>query len=168
MLLASHDWRAVFLFGASVTAAFIPLVLLLVPETIALPRAQTRRAGALEKINRTLARDGPRRRSTALPPPSAGRAARRIADSVRARARARSPCCSPLAYFFHIMTFYFILKWVPKIVVDMGFAPSPAGGVLVWANVGGATGGALVRPARRSSATLRRLIVALLLGRPRW
>ena len=27
-----------------------------------------------------------------------------------------------LAYFFHITTFYFILKWIPKIVVDMGFA----------------------------------------------
>jgi len=49
-----------------------------------------------------------------------------------------------LAYFGHIMTFYFILKWVPKIVVDMGFAPSAAGGVLVWANVGGATGALLL------------------------
>jgi MFS family permease len=46
-----------------------------------------------------------------------------------------------LSYFLHITTFYFILKWVPKIVVDMGFSPSSAAGVLVWANVGGATGG---------------------------
>lgn len=38
------------------------------------------------------------------------------------------------------MTFYFILKWIPKIVADMGFAPSLAAGVLVWANVGGASG----------------------------
>ena len=48
-----------------------------------------------------------------------------------------------LAYFFHITTFYYIIKWVPKIVVDMGFDPSSAAGVLVWVNVGGATGGAL-------------------------
>jgi MFS family permease len=48
------------------------------------------------------------------------------------------------AYFLHITTFYFILKWVPKIVVDMGFTPSSAAGVLVWANVGGATGGAVL------------------------
>jgi MFS-type transporter involved in bile tolerance (Atg22 family) len=33
---------------------------------------------------------------------------------------------------------------VPKIVVDMGFAPSSAAGVLVWTNVGGATGGAVL------------------------
>src|SRR2546421_601203 len=47
------------------------------------------------------------------------------------------------AYFAHITSFYFILKWVPKIVVDMGFAPQAAAGVLTWANVGGATGGAI-------------------------
>ena len=48
------------------------------------------------------------------------------------------------AYFLHITTFYYIIKWVPKILVDMGFAPSSAGNVLSWLNVGGATGGALV------------------------
>jgi sugar phosphate permease len=48
------------------------------------------------------------------------------------------------AYFLHITTVYFILTWVPKIVVDMGFTPSSAAGVLVWANVGGASGGAVL------------------------
>ncbi len=48
-----------------------------------------------------------------------------------------------LAYFFHITTFYFIAKWIPKIVVDFGFPASSAAGVLVWTNVGGATGGAI-------------------------
>ena len=47
-----------------------------------------------------------------------------------------------LAYFFHITTFYFVLKWTPNIVADMGFPASSAAGVLVWANVGGACGGA--------------------------
>jgi MFS family permease len=49
---------------------------------------------------------------------------------------------SATAYFFHITTFYFILKWVPKIVADFGFAASSAANVLVWTNVGGALGGA--------------------------
>ncbi len=48
------------------------------------------------------------------------------------------------AYFLHIISFYFIVKWVPKIVVDLGFTPSAAAGVLVWLNVGGATGGAVL------------------------
>ncbi len=45
-----------------------------------------------------------------------------------------------LGYFAHVTSFYFIIKWVPKLVVDMGFAPKAAAGVLTWANVGGATG----------------------------
>ena len=45
-----------------------------------------------------------------------------------------------LAYFLHIITFYFLLKWVPKIVVDMGFAPAAGARVLVWTNVGGLIG----------------------------
>jgi MFS family permease len=45
-----------------------------------------------------------------------------------------------MAYFMHIMTLYFLLKWTPKIVVDMGYSASSAGSVLVWANVGMLTG----------------------------
>jgi MFS family permease len=48
------------------------------------------------------------------------------------------------AYFFHIMTFYFVLKWIPKVIHDMGFDASSAAGVLKWANLGGATGGAVL------------------------
>jgi len=51
---------------------------------------------------------------------------------------------STLTYFFHIMTFYFLLKWIPKIVFDMHFPATAGANVLVWANVGGATGGALL------------------------
>ena len=51
-LLAGYDWRSVFYFGTSVTAFFIPLVLIFVPESIHwLTRKQPVRA--LEKINST-------------------------------------------------------------------------------------------------------------------
>jgi predicted MFS family arabinose efflux permease len=49
-----------------------------------------------------------------------------------------------VAYLAHIMTFYFVLKWIPKIVADMGFAPSLAASVLVWASIGGACGSLLL------------------------
>ena len=48
-----------------------------------------------------------------------------------------------LAYFLHIMTFYFILKWSPKVVADMGFHPSLAGQALVAISIGGAIGAAV-------------------------
>jgi MFS family permease len=48
-----------------------------------------------------------------------------------------------VGYFAHILAFYFVAKWLPKLVVDMGFHPSQAAGVLVWMSVGGAIGGLL-------------------------
>src|SRR6187399_2358713 len=52
-LLVDYDWRAVFLFGAVVTAVMIPLIMLLVPETPAFFAAR-RPEGALDKINKSL------------------------------------------------------------------------------------------------------------------
>lgn len=49
-----------------------------------------------------------------------------------------------IAYLAHIMTFYFLLKWIPKIVADMGYDASSAAEVLVLANVGGACGSILL------------------------
>src|SRR6202166_4093122 len=57
LLLKQGDWRMVFAFGAAATAAFIPLVFWLVPESIAwLCRRQP--AGALAAVNQSMARMG--------------------------------------------------------------------------------------------------------------
>jgi benzoate transport len=140
-LLKQGDWRVVFELGAAATAAFIPLVYWLVPESVSwLCRRQP--AGALAGVNQSLARMGfaP---VAALPEISADLFRRSVFDIFSAQLL-RVTILVTLAYFLHITTFYFILKWVPKIVVDMGFAASSAAGVLVWANVGGALGGAVL------------------------
>jgi MFS family permease len=98
--------------------------------------------GALEKINRTLKRLG-HVTVAALPMVSADTRKRSVEDIFRGSLLAVTVLVT-IAYFFHITTFYFIVKWVPTIVVDMGFAPSSAGQVLSWLNVGGATGGTVV------------------------
>ncbi len=140
-LLKGQSWRSVFYFGSLCTVAFIPLVFFLVPESVHwLTRKQP--AGALEKINGILKRMG-HATVSALPT---------ISDAVRKRsitdlfgpALIATTILVAVGYFFHVTTFYFVLKWVPKIVVNMGFAPSSAAGVLVWANVGGALGGAVL------------------------
>jgi MFS family permease len=120
---------------------FIPVVYFFVPESVHW-LAQKQPAGALEKINGTLTRMG-RSAVAALPVISADVRKRSVEDIFRPGLLAITVLVT-LAYFFHITTFYFIIKWVPKIVVDMGFLASSAAGVLVWANVGGATGGAVV------------------------
>jgi benzoate transport len=140
-LLKGGDWRTVFYFGAGITVVFIPLVLLFVPESVHW-LTQKQPAGALAKINRVMARmgHGP---IGALPAISVDARKRSIADIFGPGLLATTVIVA-VAYFFHVMTFYFVLKWIPKIVVDMGFAASSAAGVLVWANLGGATGGAVL------------------------
>ncbi|MGH8326314.1 MAG: MFS transporter [Steroidobacteraceae bacterium] len=137
-LLIAHGWRSIFYLGAVYTAIYIPLVLIFVPESVHwLARKQP--SGALERINRALRRMG-HAAVTALPALVADARKHRVTELFTPGLIAVTVLVT-IAYFFHIMTFYFILKWVPKLVVNMGFTPSSASTVLVWTNVGGATGG---------------------------
>jgi benzoate transport len=139
-LLRDHDWRYVFYFGCAITIAFIPLIYFLIPESVHwLARKQP--AGALEKINRTLKRLG-HPTVAALPHISETDRKRTVAD-IFAPTLLATTVIVAATYFLHITTFYYILKWVPDIVVRMGFPASSAGGVLTWYMFGGATGGAV-------------------------
>jgi len=135
------EWRSVFYFGASVTVAMIPTVFFLMPESVHwLTRKQP--AGALDKVNKTLRAIG-HEPVTELPAVSADARQRSSGDLFKAPLLTIT-VLTTMAYFFHITTFYYIVKWVPTIVVGMGFAPSSAGYVLSWLNVGGATGGTVL------------------------
>lgn len=159
VLLTHYGWRAVFVFGGVATLAFIPLVLWRAPESIAF-LMHRRPTDALGKINATLKR---MRQSTvaALPAPEPMRPGAPIL-ALFEPALAPLTTLLTLAYLTHIMTFYFILKWIPKIVVDMGFAPSAAAGVLVWASLGGACGSLLLGLLTARIRLLALTIVAML------
>src|SRR5688572_17339322 len=140
-LLQGNDWRSVFYFGAIVTALLIPVVFFVMPESVHwLTRKQP--AGALDRVNRAMIRMG-HPATSSLPVIAADVRQRSVSDIFGPGLVAITTLVA-LAYFFHITTFYFILKWVPKIVADFGFPASSAAGVLVWTNVGGATGGAVL------------------------
>ena len=75
-----------------------------------------------------------------------------------------------LAYTAQLMTFHFLLKWTPKVVVDMGFQPSAAGGVLVFANCGGLVGSLVLGllTARIRVRTLTMVMMAFSAGLVTW
>jgi benzoate transport len=160
-LLTGGDWRSVFMFGGIATAVCIPLVLLLLPESVSY-LVERQPVNALNRVNDTLRKLG-HRTVASLPPvgAGAGRPGNPLAELFSPKL-ARTTVLLTAAYFAHIMTFYFMLKWIPKIVVDMGFEPASAGGVLVWANVGGASG-ALVFSLLTQRLGLRRLVIGTLL-----
>lgn len=139
-LLQTHDWRAIFYFGAAITGVLIPAVYFFVPESVHW-LTQKQPKGALDKINAALVR-------MKFPhveelPEIYKQENKKTISGIFAPSLIGVTVLTTVAYFLHINTFYFILKWSPKIVADMGFAASLAGGVLVWANMGGALGGGI-------------------------
>jgi benzoate transport len=159
-LLTGGDWRSVFTFGGFATAACIPLVLWLLPESVSY-LVEQRPANALARVNETLRRLGHRAVSALPPVPAVTQVRRNSFVELFSPQLARATVLLTVAYFAHIMTFYFMLKWIPKIVVDMGFEPASAGGVLVWANVGGASG-ALIFSVLTQRFGLRPLVIGAL------
>jgi len=141
LLASTGDWRSVFMLGGVASAAMIPLAVFFLPESIESLIAR-RPAAALETINRTLGRLG-HAAVAALPALPEMRVKPSIA-SLFARDYARVTVLLTVAYFAQILFFYYIQKWIPKIVVDLGFDAAQAGRVLVWANVGNLTGAVLI------------------------
>ncbi|WP_294289250.1 MFS transporter [uncultured Sphingomonas sp.] len=163
VLLAQYDWRAVFVFGAICSAVFVPLVLWRAPESVAF-LMHRRPADALERINVTLRRMG-HPPVDALPDPEPRAAvAKAPVVALFSPALLRTTVLLTLAYLAHIMTFYFILKWIPKIVVDMGFPSPQAASVLVWASIGGATGSLILGLLTGRIRLLALTITAMLLS----
>ena len=140
LLLRGGEWRNVFVFGAIATVAFIPLVWLFVPETVAYLN-QKRPANARARINATLARFGHPAIDDLAPQPET--ALKASVFDILKPGLVGTTMLLTLAYSCHCLTFYFILKWAPKIVADFGYTQAQAAGVLVWANIGGALGGAV-------------------------
>ncbi len=159
LLLASFDWRSVFIFGGLATTAFIPVVWVLLPESIEYLSEQ-RPKDALARINATLRRMG---HTTVAALPVRTAADKRSVRQLFSKDLLRITVLLTAAYFFHITTFYFILKWIPKIVVDMGFSASLAGSVLVWANIGGSIGSVALGLLTQRFTT-RRLVIGAFLG----
>lgn len=141
LLASTGDWRSVFMLGGVASAAMIPLAVFFLPESIESLIAR-RPAGTLASVNRTLERIG-HGAVDALPPPPAEVMKPSIL-SLFSRDYRWITILLTVAYFAQILFFYYIQKWIPKIVVDLGFDAAQAGRVLVWANVGNLTGAVLI------------------------
>jgi benzoate transport len=139
-LLPDHGWRAIFVFGAVVTAVMIPIIMLLVPETAAFHTTKNN----LKGVNQTLATLG-KSQIEALPPPVAEATKPKITDILSNPQLRPVTLLLAFGYMFHTITFYYILKFAVQIVSDYppGYPPAVAATVLTTANVGGFAGSLL-------------------------
>jgi len=139
MLLRSHGWQSVFVFGAIVTAAMIIPVLLAVPESVDF-LAMRGKGDVLPRINRILRRMGHPEASFLEPQVKAPGVP---TAALFQNGMARRTVVIAGSYFLHVITFYYLIGWIPALVRDAGFSASDGSSASVWANLGGAIGGAI-------------------------
>ncbi len=104
LLLRHSDWRSVFEFGALATLLLVPVVLLWVPESVAWLCQQSGN-GRSARVNRTLARLG---YAAALAMPEVPKSRKVSLAGIFQPELRTTTLLATLAYFLHIMTFYFL------------------------------------------------------------
>ena len=136
-LLEHFDWRSVFYFGTGATALMIPMVVLWMPESVHW-LVRKKPDNVLKRINLILTTLG--HRIVDLVPEVHVEEKGKAWVDLFSKRYVMITVLLAASYFLHIATFYFILKWVPDIVVRMGFPPSSAGDIVTMASIGGLLG----------------------------
>ncbi len=141
-LINTYGWRSVFYLGATATAILLPLAFFLVPESVHwLTRKQP--ANALAKLNASLTKLG-KATVSALPRIDSQEAKKSLGD-IFSPALIRTTLVVTAGYFLHIVSFYFLAKWLPRIVGATFPTAAPGTGpfMLALTNFGGAAGGVI-------------------------
>jgi len=158
-ILDGGDWRDIFLVGAIATASFIPIFLMFVPES---PAFLAVRGGvnALDKINQIFRRFGlPPASSISFPEPS------RAPSLLAIFSRELRPIViiMTIAYIAQVTCYYFFIKWVPKILFDLGFSAQSSADVLV-AVMAGCGVGSVAFGLSTKIVPVSRMTIFLLIG----
>jgi benzoate transport len=137
-LIVEFGWRSAFLFGGACSAALLPLCLLYLPESIDYIVA-SRPANALSRIN-AIMRRLKRPEIDTLPAVPRGETTRAVVGVFEPRFL-KGTVLICLSFFMLMLTFYFLLNWIPKNMVDLGFTVQDGIFASVLINLGGIAGG---------------------------
>ncbi len=162
LLIARYGWRSSYFMGALASAIMIPLVWKHLPESLDYLLAR-RPIDALERVNQLLVRlEKPA--ITALPEVTVAQAKgsnvyTALFSNPQLFSRVMLLCT---AFFTLMLTFYFVMSWTPKILVDSGLSTTQgiSGGIVL--NLGGIVGCVLIGYLS-SRLSLIRLIIAYVL-----
>lgn len=159
-LVEPYGWQSVFIVGAIATAAFLPIVWFMLPESLEfLARVGTPEAHA--KIDALLARMGhPQLGDKHAPPPDKARGGS-FGELLGSRFRKLS-LMLVAAYFLHIVTFYFFSGWLPKLMSDLGFSTPDAIRTSAMMSLGGVIGGSALGWAAPRLGLVRLVITAMI------
>jgi AAHS family 4-hydroxybenzoate transporter-like MFS transporter len=120
-LIPAYGWSSIFYVGAAIPLLLLPLILVLVPESIrylALKQDRPRVVAILERMNWTALWDG----ELAAPPP----AGRSPVAALFAEGRAVGTLLLWSTLFLSLLLTYFLVNWIPVIARQSGISMSSA------------------------------------------
>lgn len=124
-LISDYGWKGIFLMAGLSTVVLGVVIYLVIPESTAL-LIKRQPAGALERVNRTLAYIG-QSQLQQLPAASETQSVEPASVvSLVTPARKRATILIWSAFFLGFASVYFIVSWVPQILVNAGFAQEQA------------------------------------------
>lgn len=133
-LLAHFDWRAVFLFGAAISLAAVPLVVWHLPESLSY-LLDRRRPTSLARVNAVLHRFG---HGPLAALPAAEVRQRTVYREILRRGPRATTVLVCLVSLLMFLTNYFFLSWQPSILVKLGFGVSGAAAISGASSLAGA------------------------------
>jgi len=140
LLISAYGWRSAFFLGAFASMAMIPLVWKHLPESLdfLLNRPAERSLSRVNWLLNRLGRPPLAQLPVARRPDSSGRTG--YADLFSSRELLMRTLLLSCAFFVVMLTFYFVMSWTPKILVDTGMSATQgiSGGILL--NLGGVVG----------------------------
>ncbi|MES2603927.1 MAG: MFS transporter, partial [Pseudomonadota bacterium] len=140
-LLEEWSWRGIFVFGGVCSALLIPVIYLLLPESLdVLVTRQT--PAALKTINKILRRLDMEPFAT-MPPPITKVQQGSLLDVVRLPIGKRTLLMG-LSYFFYMLTQYFFLNWNNQLTTDAGFTDAEGIFITRLTSFGGILGGIVI------------------------
>ncbi len=144
LLISGSGWRSVYISAGAASALLLLVVWRRLPESLDFLLLR-RPPGALRQVNALLARLG-RPQVATLPVAASDWAAppRGYAGLLAAPPLVYTTALFCLAFFIVMFSFYFVLSWTPKLLVEAGMSTTEgiSGGIIL--NVGGVVGSLLL------------------------
>lgn len=138
-LIPAYGWESVFLLAGAATLLMVIPVYLLIPESLQF-LLNKRPIGTLERINATLGRMGKEPLTTL--PPEEDRAEVTKANVMSLLTPERKSITVTLwtSFFFCFICLYFLMSWIPKLVINAGLPEAQGIYAAVAFNSGGVIG----------------------------